>query len=198
MEKLKSLIRLEEALHKLPAVGKKSASRMAYALLDMSDEDVEELGRAILELKGSIKKCPICGNYSENDICDICSDEERDRSVVVVVSYPKDVLAFENSESYKGLYHVLNGVISPLKGKGVEDINLDALLHRLEKGEIKEVILATNPTAEGEATALYIAKRLEGYDVNVSRLAYGLQMGGQLEYVDALTLARALEGRRKI
>ena len=198
MDKLNAISRLEESLAKLPSVGKKSAERMAYALLEMDDDDVLEFSEALLNLKKSIKKCSICGNLTESDICEVCEDPQRDQTTLMVVSYPKDVIAFENSENYHGLYHVLNGVIAPNKGKGLEDLNFTSLMSRLEEGKIKEVILATNPTIEGETTALYIAKKLEGHNVSVTRLAYGLQMGGNLDYVDAITLTRALDGRRKI
>lgn len=198
MKNLKALERLIDSLSKLPSVGKKSAERMAFAILEMEDDDVLEFSDALLNLKKSIHKCPICGNYAENDLCDICMDENRDETVLMIVSYPKDVIAFENAEGYKGRYHVLNGVIAPSKGKGIEDLNFESLIKRLEEGKIKEVIIATNPTIEGETTGLYIAKKLEPYGLEITRLAYGLQMGGALDYTDALTLSRALEGRRKL
>lgn len=198
MKNLKALERLIESLSKLPSIGKKSAERMAYAILDMDDDDVLEFSESLLNIKKSIHKCPICGNYAEGDICDICADSDRDESLLMIVSYPKDVIAFENAEGYKGKYHVLNGVIAPSKGKGIEDLNFDYLIQRINEGKIKEVIIATNPTIEGETTGLYIAKKLEPYGLEVTRLAYGLQMGGALDYTDALTLSRALEGRRKL
>lgn len=198
MEKLKSLERLEESLAKLPSVGKKSAERMAYAMLEMEESDLKEFSDAVKTLKSSIHVCPICGNLTENDICDVCSDKNRDRSTVLVVSYPKDIIAFEKAEGYQGLYHVLGGTISISKGKGIEDLQIPSLIARIEEGEIKEVIIATNPTVDGETTALYLAKILEKYNVNVTRIAYGLPMGGNLDYTDALTLSKALEGRRKI
>ena len=198
MEKLESLVRLQESLAKLPSVGKKSAERMAFAMLDMDDEDLQEFSEAIRELKSKIHQCPICGNITEDKTCYICRDENRDRSTIMVVSSPKDVMAFENAEEYKGLYHVLGGTISLSKGKGIEDLNINSLLKRVDEGDIKEVILATNPTVDGETTALYLAKLLEGKGVNVTRLAYGLPMGGNLDYADSLTLAKAVEGRRKI
>lgn len=198
MKTLKSLERLIESLSKLPSVGKKSAERMAFAILDMDDDDVKEFSSSLIALKENIHKCPICGNYTEDDVCEICKDESRDESILMIVSYPKDVIAFENAEGYKGKYHVLNGVIAPSKGKGIEDLNFDSLISRIEEGKIKEVIIATNPTIEGETTGLYIAKRLANYDIEITRLAYGLQMGGALDYTDALTLSRALEGRRKL
>ncbi len=198
MEKIKSLIRLQESLAKLPSVGKKSAERMAFAMLEMSDDDLNEFSEAIKELKEKIHFCPICGNITEDEECEICKDESRDRTTLMVVSNPKDVIAFENAEGYNGLYHVLGGTISISKGKGIEDLNIDSLLKRVSEGEIKEIILATNPTIDGETTALYLAKLLENKGVNITRLAYGLPMGGNLDYADALTLAKAIEGRRKI
>ena len=198
MEKLKALIRLEESLAKLPSVGKRSAERMAYAMLNMEDDDLEEFSDAIKNLKQSIHVCPICGFLTEEEKCEICSDKEREQDVLMVVSYPKDVIAFENAESYHGLYHVLNGAISVSKGASIEDLNIASLLERVEQGSFKEVIIATNPTIEGEATALYVAKLLEDKVDKVTRLAYGLQMGGNLEYTDSLTLSKAIEGRRKL
>ena len=198
MSDLKALVRLQESLAKLPSVGKKSAERMAYAMLEMDDDDLKEFSDAIRELKEKIHYCPICGNITEDEQCEICQDENRDRSTLMVVSSPKDVMAFENAEGYRGLYHVLGGTISLSKGKGIEDLNIPSLLKRVDSGEIKEIIIATNPTVDGETTALYLAKLLENKNVNVTRLAYGLPMGGNLDYADALTLAKAIEGRRKI
>lgn len=198
MKKLKALERLEDSFNKLPSVGKKSAERMAYAILDMQDDDVEEFSNALKELKEKIHRCPICGNLTEEEICDICMDKDRDQTTMMIVSYPKDIISFENSEGYNGLYHCLHGVLSPSKGMDINLLNYQSLVTRLEKGEIKEIILATNPTIEGETTALYLAKKLEIFNVNVTRLAYGLQMGGNLDYTDSLTLAKALEGRTKI
>ena len=198
MKTLKSLERLQESLAKLPSVGKRSAERMAFAMLEMEDEDLNEFADAIKELKNKIHFCKICGNITEDEICEVCSDSERDRSLLMVVSTPKDVIAFENTDGYKGLYHVLGGTISLSKGKGIEDLNIDSLLSRVDEGEIKEIIIATNPTVDGETTALYLAKLLQDKPVNVTRLAYGLPMGGHLDYADALTLEKAIEGRRKI
>ena len=198
MEKLKALVRLEESLVKLPSVGRRSAERMAYALLGMEEEDLLEFSDALKNLKQSIHVCPICGFLAEEEKCEICENNDREQDVLMIVSYPKDVIAFENAETYHGLYHVLNGVISLGKGGSVEDLNIDPLLERVKKQHFEEVIIATNPTIEGEATALYIAKLLEGKVGNVTRLAYGLQMGGNLEYTDSLTLSKAIEGRRKL
>jgi len=198
MEKLKSLVRVEENFNKFPSVGKKSAERMAYALLDMSKEDVEEFYLSIKDMKEKVHTCPICGFLSESEVCPICGDPNRDNSTLVVVSYPRDVLIFENAETYDGLYHVLGGVISISKGKTVDDLNIDGLLKRLKEHKFNEVILATNPTIEGETTALYLAKVIAPFVGKVTRLAYGLQMGGNLDYTDSLTLSKALEGRREI
>ena len=198
MEKLKALIRLEESLAKLPSVGRRSAERMAYAMLNMEDDDLEEFSDAIKSLKQSIHVCPICGFLTEEENCVICNDKDRDQDVLMIVSYPKDVIAFENAESYHGQYHVLNGVISLSKGGTIEDLNINSLMQRIEKNDYKEVIIATNPTIEGETTALYIGKLINDKVPTVTRLAYGLQMGGNLEYTDSLTLSKAVEGRRKL
>ena len=198
MEKLKALERLEESLAKLPGVGKKSAERMAYSMLNFSDEDLLEISESIKDLKASIRFCKTCGMIAEEDECEICKDKDRDESVIMVVSYPKDVIAIEKSGTYNGKYHILNGEISLSKGIHIENLNLPTLYERLSSNEVREIILATNPTIDGETTALYLAKALEKYNVNVTRLAYGLQMGGNLEYVDPLTLSKALEGRHKL
>ena len=198
MSDLKALVRLQESLAKLPSVGKKSAERMSFAMLEMDDDDLLEFSEAVKELKTKIHLCPICGNITEDEKCYICEDDKRDSSIVMVVSSPKDVIAFENSKEYNGLYHVLGGTISLSKGKSIDDLNIASLLKRIDEGNIKEVIIATNPNVDGETTALYIAKLLEHKNVNVTRLAYGLPMGGNLDYADSLTLAKAIEGRRKI
>ena len=198
MEKLKALTRLEESLVKLPSVGRRSAERMAYALLSMDEEDLNEFSDALKSLKQSIHVCPICGFLTDGEQCEICSSGDREKDVLMIVSYPKDVIAFENAETYHGLYHVLNGALSLGKGGSVDNLNISSLIDRVNNNHFKEVIVATNPTIEGEATALYIAKLLEDKVDNVTRLAYGLQMGGNLEYTDSLTLSKAIEGRRKL
>lgn len=198
MEKLKALERLEESLNKLPSVGKRSAERLAFAMLDMEEDDLQEFSEAISNLKKSIHFCPICGNLTEQEICPICQDESRDRSTIMVVSTPKDILALEKAEDYNGLYHVLGGTISLSKGKGVSDLKIPELMSRLESGQVKEVILATNPTVDGETTALYLAKLIDPLNITVTRIAYGLPMGGNLDYTDSLTISKAIEGRRKI
>ena len=198
MEKLKSFEVLSEQLAKLPGVGKKSAERMAYSMLDFSSEDLLEISESIRTLKEKIHFCPVCGMISDIDGCYICDDSNRDTSTLMIVSYPKDVMSLEKSGAFNGLYHVLNGELCLSKGIDPEKLNIDSLLNRLDKGDNKEVILATNPTVDGETTSMYLAKLLEKYQINVTRLAYGLQMGGNLDYVDPLTLSKALEGRRKL
>ena len=198
MEKLRSLENLIENLYKLPGVGKKSAERMAYSLLDFSDEDLEDIAKAISELKKNIHFCPVCGMITDIDGCYICDDKNRDESTLMVISYPKDVMSIEKSDSYHGQYHVLNGELSLSKGMNVDSLNINSLLKRLDDGKFEEVILATNPTVDGETTSMYLAKLLEKYNIKVTRLAYGLQIGGNLDYVDPLTLSKALEGRHKI
>lgn len=198
MEKLPSIEQLIESFASLPGVGHKSAEKMAYSVLNMDEELIEQFADSLINVKKSVHKCPRCGSLTENDLCEICLDESRDKASLIVVSEPKDVMSFEKIGSFKGQYHVLGGVLSALKGIGVEDLEIESLIRRIEQDNVKEVILATNPTTEGETTALYIAKILEGKDINVSRLAFGLPVGGHLEYADSLTLQRALEGRKKI
>ena len=198
MNELNTITNLIESLRRLPGIGLKSAERMAYQILDMKEEYITQFIDAMDGVKSKIGKCPICGSYTEDDICPFCSDIERDSSTLVVVSYFKDALAFEKLKSYHGLYHILNGSLSPTKGIGINDINFSSLITRIKEGEINEVILATNPTIEGETTALYIEKMLEQYNITISRLAYGLPMGAQLDYTDELTLTRAFEGRKVV
>lgn len=197
MEQFETIDKLINSLRKLPGVGVKSAERMAYQILDMKKETREEMIDAFKSID-DISLCPVCSSYVEKGICPFCNDIQRDEDTIVVVSYFKDALAFEKLKSYHGLYHILNGSINPSKGVGVNDINISSLITRIEKGGVKEVILATNPTLEGETTALYISKLLEHYPITISRLAYGLPMGGQLDYADELTLTKALEGRSVI
>ena len=198
MKDLKSLERLEESFNKLPSIGKRSAERLAYSILDMSNDDVDEFCNALKGVKNKIHICPICGAYTEDELCDICADRSRDKSVLLVVSYPKDVISFEAMNTYRGLYHVLGGIISVQNGKSIDELNISGLIERVKDGEVKEIIIATNPTIEGETTAIYLSKVLKDYVPNITRLAYGLQMGGTLDYTDSLTLAKAIEGRRKI
>lgn len=196
MNELNTITKLIDSLRRLPGIGLKSAERMAYQILDMKEEYINQFIDSMSGVKNKIGKCPICGSYTEDDICPFCSDIDRDSSTLVVVSYFKDALAFEKLKSYHGLYHILNGSLSPTKGIGINDINFHSLISRIKEGEIKEIILATNPTIEGETTALYIEKMLEQHNITISRLAYGLPMGAQLDYADELTLTRAFEGRK--
>ena len=195
-EYIESLQRLAEQFGRLEGVGKKNAMKMAFSVLDMTDEDAEEFARAILEAKEKIHLCPVCQNITDRDICPICSDEQRDRTTVCIVSDPRVVLSMEKVREYKGLYHVLHGVISPMNGITPDKLKIKELLARIGEGEIDEVIVATNPTVEGEATAMYIARLLKPLDIKVTRLAYGVPMGSDLEYADEVTLFRAIEGRR--
>ena len=198
MKELKSVTKLVDSFSKLPGVGHKSAEKMAYSVLEMDDEDVEMFSDALKELKQRVHHCPICGAYTEGEICEICSDQNRDKTKIIVVSYPRDIEPFEKLGNYNGCYHVLGGVLSAVNGVGINDLRIADLEKRIVEDGIQEVIIATNPTTEGETTALYLARILESKNVNLTRLAYGLPMGGHLEYADSLTLSKALEGRKKI
>ncbi len=193
----KSFERCMEGFKKLPGVGSKSAERYAFTMMDCSLEEVQEFAEALIKLKTSIKVCPICGNISENDVCMICEDKSRDFSTICIVQSAKDVIAMEKTQEYKGVYHVLNGLISTRKGILPDDLNIDSLLKRIDE-TTKEVILATNATVEGETTALYLDKLLANKNILVTRIAYGIPIGGHLDYADELTLIKAIEGRQKI
>jgi recombination protein RecR len=190
--------RLIQEFHKLPGVGPKSAQRLTYYLLRAPQEEAQALAQAILEVKEKIVFCSVCENVTDTDPCLICTDSQRDRSQICVVEEPLDILALERSRSYHGLYHVLHGVISPMDGVGPEDLKVEELLGRLKGGTVSEVILATNPNLEGEATAMYLNRLLRPLGVRVTRLARGLPTGADLEYADDLTLARAIEGRQEV
>lgn len=198
MKNLKSIEELTESFSKLPGIGHKSAEKLAYAALEMDEEAINNFSNALLNVKKNIHHCKNCGIHTENELCEICEDPNRDKTKIIVVSYPKDVNAFEKLESYHGTYHVLGGALSAISGVGINDLRINELLERIKNDGVTEVVLATNPTVEGETTALYIAKLLETTPVNVSRLAYGLPMGGHLEYADSLTLLKAFEGRKSI
>lgn len=193
-----ALERLIETLAKMPGLGRKSASRLAYYLLKTDASFVQGLARDLVQLKERVKNCPVCGNYTEEVPCRICIDRERDRSILCVVEEPKDLLSIELTRQYRGLYHVLMGVISPIDGVGPANLRIESLLARVREGGIREVIVATNPTVEGDTTAVYLSGLLKSLPVVVTRLALGLPVGGDLEYADRLTLARALEGRRRL
>jgi recombination protein RecR len=194
-----SIAKLISELGRLPGIGQKSAQRLAFHLLSQNDETVDNLARAILEAKRSTKLCSSCCNLTDQDPCEICDSATRNKTQICVVENPRDVSAMERMHEYKGLYHVLHGVISPMQHVGPDQIKLRELVQRLQDNpEVSELILATNPTVEGEATALYIARLLKKTGILITRIAHGLPMGGDLEYADEVTLARALEGRREI
>lgn len=193
-----TLQKLIEQFERLPGIGHKSAQRLAFHVLNMKKEDAEAFSKIILEAHEKIKKCSCCCNLAEEELCPICKSSKRDSSVVCVVEDPRDVMAFERTHEFEGTYHVLHGVISPMNGIGPEDITIKELLARMGDGKIQEVIMATNPTVEGEATAMYISRLLKPMGVSVSRLAYGVPVGADLEYADEVTLTRALEGRRML
>ena len=197
MSNIDAFSRLCAQLSKLPGVGRKSAQRMAYYLLSQPSEQVEALAEAILNAKNTVHECRLCGNYTDGDLCSICADERRDGSILCVVRDPRDVSALERMRDYNGKYHVLHGAISPMEGIGPDDIRIKELLTRLDG--VSEVILATNPDIEGEATAAYIARLLKSFpDLKVTRIAHGVPVGGDLEYTDEVTLSRALRGRTEI
>lgn len=190
--------KLIEEFAKLPGIGKKSAQRLAFYVLNLPDEEAEGFAEAIRSAKKSVFTCKICQNLTDSEICPICSSPVRDKSTICVVTTPKDVAQFERTREYNGLYHVLHGNISPLNHVGPDDIRIKELLVRLTDETIKEVIIATNPDTEGEATAMYLARLIKPFEIKITRLAYGIPVGGHLEYVDEVTLTRALEGRREI
>jgi len=194
----RAVARLVEELVKLPGIGPKSASRLAYYLLHSPEEDGRALAEAILEMKQRIVLCSRCFNITEQDPCPICADESRDRSRICVVEQALDLIALERTDRYRGLYHVLHGALSPVDGIGPEDLRIRELLTRVHLQVVEEIILATNPNLEGDATAMYLAQQLIPMGVRVTRLAHGLPMGGDLEYADEITLSRALEGRREM
>lgn len=193
-----ALERLTEQFARLPGVGGKTAQRLAFHILSLPAEQAEEFANSILEAKAKVHLCPICQNLTDRDVCPICEDDGRQRDVICVVAEPKDVIAMERAREFNGLYHVLHGVISPLNHVGPDDIRIRELLTRIGRGDIQEVIMATNPDTEGEATAMYISRLLRPLEVRVTRLAYGIPVGSQLEFADEVTLLRALQGRRDI
>lgn len=193
-----ALERLTEQFAKLPGVGSKTAQRLAFHVLSLPKEEAEGFAQAIVDAKTMVKTCPVCQNLTDRELCPICADEKRDHSLICVVAEPRDVAALERAREYNGTYHVLHGVISPLGHVGPDDIRIRELLNRVAKGNIREIIMATNPDTEGEATAMYISRLLRPLGVKVTRLAYGVPVGSQLEYADDVTLLRALEGRQEI
>ena len=192
------LEKLVEQFARLPGIGGKSAQRLAFHILDLPESEAQEFAQAILDAKRSVTCCPECQNFTAGGLCPICASPKRDASTICVVADPRDVAALERSREYNGRYHVLHGVISPMNHVGPDDLSIRQLVERVSSGEVKEVIMATNPDTEGEATAMYIARLLKPFDVRVTRLAYGIPVGGHLEFADDATLMRALEGRREI
>ncbi len=191
----KNVEKLIEEFSQLPGIGPKTAERLTFYLLRSADSQIDELGRAVTQLKKNIRTCSICSNITETDPCLICSNTSRDNSLICVVEEPLDIVAIEKTGKYKGFYHVLGGVISPIEGIGPDELYVKELIERLKNKEVKEVILATNPSIEGEATALYLQKLIRPKEVRITRIARGLPVGGDLEYADEITLVRALEGR---
>jgi len=192
------LIVLSEQFAKLPGIGMKTAQRLAYAVMSMSDEDAKMFSDAILSVKSDVGYCRICQNLTEFDVCPICNSSNREQSLICVVETPKDVTAFERTNEYGGTYHVLHGLLSPINGVGPDDIRIRELLDRVNNSDVEEIIMATNPTVEGEATAMYIAKILKPLGIKVTRLAFGIPVGGHLEYADEVTLFKALENRNEM
>lgn len=192
-----SIEKLIEEFAKLPGIGYKTAQRLTLHVLNLPREEVVEFADALVKARGTIKYCSVCGNYTDTDPCSICSNPNRDNSTICVIEQPKDIISIEKVREYNGLYHVLHGVISPMTGKGPDDIKLKELVRRAND-ELKEIIIATNPNVEGEATAMYISKILKPFGVKVTRIAHGIPVGGDLEYADEVTLAKALEGRTEI
>lgn len=198
MEYILPVQRLIEKFASLRGVGRKTAARYAFSVLDMPEEEAIEFANAIIAAKKEVVPCSICGNLSDKPVCDICGDDRRDKSVICVVEDPRAVIAFEKTREYRGLYHVLGGVISPAKGIGPDKLRIAELIERLEDGNVKELIIATNPNVDGETTALYIAGIAAKNGIKTTRLAYGIPVGADIEYADEITLMRAMDGRREI
>lgn len=197
-EQIESLQRLSEAFARLPGIGKKSAMRLAFSILELSDEQAESFANTILEAKERVHLCPICQSLTDKDVCSVCNDISRDKSTIMVLEDTKAVMSLEKVREYRGMYHVLHGVLSPMNGMTPDKLKIKELLARLADDSVKEIIIATNPTVEGEATAMYLSKLLKPFDLKITRLAYGIPVGSDLEYADEVTLYRAIEGRRDI
>ena len=193
-----ALERLTEQFARLPGIGMKSAQRLAFYVLSLPKDEAQSFAQAILDAKDSVRLCPVCQNLTDQELCAICADPERDHSLICVVAEPKDVIAMERAREYHGVYHVLHGVISPLNHVGPDDIRIKELLQRVADEEVEEVIMATNPDTEGEATAMYISRLLKPFSIKVTRLAYGIPVGSNLEFADDATLNRAIEGRTEM
>lgn len=193
-----SIEKLIESFEKLPSIGHKTAIRLAFHMLDLNDEDTQEFINSIVNAKANLKYCSICYNISDTDPCPICSSPKRDSTIICVVEDVRDIMAMERTHEFKGVYHVLHGTISPMNGIGPEDIKIKELLNRISQANIKEIIIATNPRVEGEATAIYLSKIIKPLGIKVTRIAHGIPVGGDLEYTDEITLSKALEGRREL
>ena len=198
MEYILPVQRLIEKFASLRGVGRKTAARYAFSVLDMTEEEAIEFANAIIAAKKEVMPCSVCGNLSDKPVCDICGDGRRDKSVICVVEDPRAIIAFEKTREYRGLYHVLGGVIPPAKGIGPDKLRIAELMERLEGGEVRELIIATNPNVDGETTALYLARMAAGKGIKTTRLAYGVPVGADIEYADEVTLMRAMDGRREI
>ena len=192
------IARLMDSFMKLPGIGAKTAARLAFFCMDMREEDVLTFANSLISCKRDLRMCSVCGNVTQEDPCEICADTTRDRTKILVVEDARDVMSMERMKEYKGLYHVLHGVLSPLEGTGPDDINITSLITRLQDPEVQEVIIATNATAEGEATAMYLSRLIKPAGIKVTRLAHGLAVGSDIEYADEMTLFRAIEGRREL
>ena len=193
-----ALERLAEQFARLPGIGSKTAQRLAFYVLGLSEQEAQAFADAIVDAKKTVKTCPVCQNLTDQELCPICSDARRDASTICVVAEPRDLIAMERAREYKGVYHVLHGVISPLNQTGPDDLRIRELLSRVAAGGVHEIIMATNPDTEGEATAMYLSRLLRPFEVKITRLAYGIPVGSQLEYADEITLLRALEGRQEL
>lgn len=192
------IARLMDSFMKLPGIGAKTAARLAFFCMDMREEDVLNFANSLISCKRDLRMCSVCGNVTQEDPCEICADTTRDRTKILVVEDARDVMSMERMKEYKGLYHVLHGVLSPMEGTGPDDINITSLITRLQDPEVSEVIIATNATAEGEATAMYLSRLIKPAGIKVTRLAHGLAVGSDIEYADEMTLFRAIEGRREL
>ena len=192
------IARLMDSFMKLPGIGAKTAARLAFFCMDMREEDVLNFANSLISCKRDLRMCSVCGNVTQEDPCEICADTTRDRTKILVVEDARDVMSMERMKEYKGLYHVLHGVLSPMEGTGPDDINITSLITRLQNPDVNEVIIATNATAEGEATAMYLSRLIKPAGIKVTRLAHGLAVGSDIEYADEMTLFRAIEGRREL
>ena len=197
-EHIEALQRLAEQFARLPGIGKKSAMRLAFSILELSDDEAKDFAQTIIDAKEKVHLCPVCQSLTDKEICSVCNDLSRDKSTIMVLEDTKAVLSMEKVREYRGLYHVLHGVISPMNGVTPDKLKIKELLSRIASDEIDEIIIATNPTVEGEATAMYLSKLLKPFEIKVTRLAYGMPVGSDLEYADEVTLYRAIEGRRDI